>query len=309
MGEEILVPPRKFATSRLCEVSSFSTELMELHSEEPLLHILFIPGNPGIPSFYKEFIEAIYEIFEGSVSITAICHLSHTKESCANGRTFSLQDQINHKVDFINQELQDTGIPIVMVGHSIGSYICLEILKAMPLLGVKFTVALYPFLTLNKDSLKQSLIGLTSRSPILSTAASSLLRSLGLLPAPIKNLLVRGSLGPSWTAGAVEAVSTNLLQYQTMRNVLFMTRTEFEKLSEEPDWSFIRTKQDQIALLFGDDDHWGPLSLSEEISKWAPDADLAIEREGHTHAFCCTKAGSVWVAKHVAGLIKSRVLS
>ncbi|CAA6660618.1 unnamed protein product [Spirodela intermedia] len=296
MGEEILVPPRKFATSRLCEVSSFSTELMELHSEEPLLHILFIPGIQvhWIPSFYKEFIEAIYEIFEGSVSITAICHLSHTKESCANGRTFSLHDQINHKVDFINQELQDTGIPIVMVGHSIGSYICLEILKAMPLLGVKFTVALYPFLTLNKDSLKQSLIGLTSRSPILSTAASSLLRSLGLLPAPIKNLLVRGSLGPSWTAGAVEAVSTNLLQYQTMRNVLFMTRTEFEKLSEEPDWSFIRTKQDQIALLFGDDDHWGPLSLSEE---------------GHTHAFCCTKAGSVWVAKHVAGLIKSRVLS
>lgn len=45
-----------------------------------------------------------------------------------------------------------------------------------------------------------------------------------------------------------------------------------------------------------------------QISRWAPDADLAIEREGHTHAFCCTKAGSVWVADHVASLIKSRVL-
>ncbi|XP_078433880.1 alpha/beta-Hydrolases superfamily protein isoform X1 [Wolffia australiana] len=309
MGEQVAEPLRKFASSRICKVSGFSTELVEFHSEEPVLHILFIPGNPGIVSFYKKFIEAMYENFEGRASITGIGHVSHTKKTCVTRRTFSLQDQINHKVDFIKQELQDTKIPVIMVGHSIGSYICLEILKISPLQGVKLTVALYPFLTRNKGSFKQDFIGFISRSSILSAAVSTLSYSLGLLPTRVKSFLVRRSLGPSWTSSAVDIIATNLLEYQTMRSILFMTLTEFEELAEDPDWSFIRSKQGEIAILFGDDDHWGPLTLLEEISKQAPDVHLAVEKEGHTHAFCCTDAGSVWVADHVASLIKIRILS
>lgn len=44
-----------------------------------------------------------------------------------------------------------------------------------------------------------------------------------------------------------------------------------------------------------------------QIAKQVPDAALSIEREGHTHAFCCTEAGSLWVAEHVASLIKNKV--
>ncbi|XP_078433881.1 alpha/beta-Hydrolases superfamily protein isoform X2 [Wolffia australiana] len=288
MGEQVAEPLRKFASSRICKVSGFSTELVEFHSEEPVLHILFIPGNPGIVSFYKKFIEAMYENFEGRASITGIGHVSHTKKTCVTRRTFSLQDQINHKVDFIKQELQDTKIPVIMV---------------------KLTVALYPFLTRNKGSFKQDFIGFISRSSILSAAVSTLSYSLGLLPTRVKSFLVRRSLGPSWTSSAVDIIATNLLEYQTMRSILFMTLTEFEELAEDPDWSFIRSKQGEIAILFGDDDHWGPLTLLEEISKQAPDVHLAVEKEGHTHAFCCTDAGSVWVADHVASLIKIRILS
>lgn len=43
-----------------------------------------------------------------------------------------------------------------------------------------------------------------------------------------------------------------------------------------------------------------------QISKEVPGAVLGIEREGHTHAFSCTEAGSLWVAHHVANLIKTR---
>ncbi|MQM08101.1 hypothetical protein Taro_040952, partial [Colocasia esculenta] len=293
MAKEVLLSSqRKYVTTRLCNVSSFSTELMELHSDEPLLHVLFIPGNPGVISFYKDFIEAAYELLEG--------------KNGENGRTFSLHDQIDHKIDFINQELQNSEVPIVMVGHSIGCYICLEIFKRLPQ-QVKFTIGLYPFLTLNKDSLKQSMIGMAAGSPILCVAISSLSASLGLLPVWLTNGLVRRSLGHSWSSTAVQATCTHLLQYHTMRNVLFMAMTEFEKLSEEPDWAFMRAKQDQIALLFGVDDHWGPLSLFEEvkISRQVPSVALSVEREGHTHAFCCTEAGSLWVANHVVSLIKN----
>ncbi|KAJ4978837.1 hypothetical protein NE237_009617 [Protea cynaroides] len=40
------------------------------------------------------------------------------------------------------------------------------------------------------------------------------------------------------------------------------------------------------------------------ISKQALDVALSIERETHTHSFCCSEAGLIWVAQHVASLIK-----
>lgn len=38
------------------------------------------------------------------------------------------------------------------------------------------------------------------------------------------------------------------------------------QFSEEPDLSFMKTKQEQIAFLYGIDDHWGPLSVFEEVT-------------------------------------------
>ncbi|KAI4986585.1 hypothetical protein ZWY2020_019215 [Hordeum vulgare] len=97
-------------------------------------------------------------------------------------------------------------------------------------------------------------------------------------------------------------------RYHTMSNVLFMAKTKFLKLHEELDWNFIRAKQDQIAFLFGVDDHWGPLTHLEEISRHAPGVALSMEKEGHTHGYCCTEAGSFWVADYAANLIKNRML-
>ncbi|XP_072951014.1 uncharacterized protein [Typha angustifolia] len=299
---------RTRATSRICDISSFSSELLELNSKEPLLHVLFIPGNPGIVSFYRDFVEALYEELEGRASITAIGHISHGEKDLENGRLFSLDEQIDHKVNFIEQEFQNYERPLVLVGHSIGSYMCLEILKRLQQ-QVIFCIGLYPFLTVNKDSLKQSMIGMLARSSILSAAASSFIALLGSLPTSVLTSIVRRSLGPSWSVTAVDATCSHLLQYHTMRNVLFMAMTEFRKLLEDPDWAFMRRKENQIALLFGIDDHWGPLSHYEEVSRYAPGIALTIEREGHTHGYCCTEAGSAWVARYVANLIKNKILT
>ena len=77
------------------------------------------------------------------------------------------------------------------------------------------------------------------------------------------------------------------------------------RLSEVPDWSFMREKKSQMAFLFGVDDHWGPLHIYEEISNNVPGAVLAVERGGYTHAFSCTEVGSLWVAQHVSALINN----
>ncbi|XP_077241331.1 alpha/beta-Hydrolases superfamily protein isoform X2 [Tasmannia lanceolata] len=272
-GHTLLSKRRKHASIRLCSVSSFTTELLEMHSEDPSLHVLFIPGNPGVVSFYKDFVEALYDLLEGNASITAIGYISQTRKNWERGNLFSLQDQINHKVNFIGQELQNKDIPIVLVGHSIGSYISLETFKRLPQ-QVQYFIGLYPFLMLKTKSSWQSILEIITASQILSASISSIIALLGFFPISVSRFLVRKLLGQSWSSTAVEATCSHLLQYHTIRNVLYLTLTEFEKISEQ-----------------------------------APDVALSIEREGHTHSFCCTEAGSVWVARYVANLIKDRVLS
>ncbi|KAG7027176.1 hypothetical protein SDJN02_11187, partial [Cucurbita argyrosperma subsp. argyrosperma] len=102
---------------------------------------------------------------------------------------------------------------------------------------------------------------------------------------------------------ASEAACTYLLKYHVMRNILFMALSEFEKLSETPDWAFMKKSSRKLSFLFCMDDHWAPMHVFEEISKQIPEMDVSVEREGHTHAFCCSEAGSLYIAQHVASLI------
>ncbi|KAG8646974.1 hypothetical protein MANES_09G048600v8 [Manihot esculenta] len=232
---------------RLCTVSSYKTELLEICSDDPKLHVLFIPGNPGIVSFYKDFLESLYEFLGGSASVTAIGHISHTKKNWEHGRLFSLQQQIDHKV-----------------GHSIGSYISIETLRKTPE-KVKYCIGLYPFLMLNPLSEKQTDIKKVAESSILSALLSFSMASVGLLPRCASRIIVSNSIGKSWSATAVDAACSHLLRYHTFRNMIFMALTEFRKLSETPDWAFMRENQSKMAFLFGVGDHWGPLEMFDEV--------------------------------------------
>lgn len=297
---------KRRADFRLCSVSSYTTELLEIRADDPKFHVLFIPGNPGVVTFYKEFVESLYEVLGGHASVTAIGHISHTKKNWERGRLFSLEEQIDHKMDFIKQELENTEVPILLVGHSIGSYIAIDMFRRSSE-KVACCIGLYPFLALNPQSKKQSIIGKIAASRVLSVALSLIVASLRFLPIRALRLILTNSLGKSWSPAAVEAACSHLVQYHTMRNVLFMAMTEFRKLTETPDWAFVREKQEKLAFLFGVDDHWGPLQMFEEISKHVPGIAVSIDRV-HTHAFSCTEAGSSCVAKYVASLIENQLL-
>ncbi|KAF3441594.1 hypothetical protein FNV43_RR15509 [Rhamnella rubrinervis] len=263
MGQDVLQSKtRRQANFRLCNVSSYTTEIVEIHAGDPTFHVLLIPGNPGVVSFYKDFVESLYELLGGTVSVTAIGHISHTKKNWEHGRLFSLLEQTNHKMDFINQELQNDEVPIVLVGHSIGSYISIDLFRRIPE-KVRYCIGLYPFLALNTQSKQQTMIGKIAASPIVCVVLSYMVALLGMLPTYALRLIVKQSLGKSWSATAIEATCSHLA-----------------KLSETPDWAFMRAKHHKFAFLFGIDDHWGPLEMFEEISKEVPEIGVSIEREG-----------------------------
>ncbi|KAJ0973372.1 hypothetical protein J5N97_021331 [Dioscorea zingiberensis] len=116
---------------------------------------------------------------------------------------------------------------------------------------------------------------LITRSSFLNVTASYLVSFLGSFPAQFSRALVSKLLGQSWSTTAVDALYLDnlicrltylnkFMQYHTMRNVLFMVMTEFAKFSEEPDWTFMGEKLNQLALLFGIDDHWALLCHSSK---------------------------------------------
>ncbi|KAG6403863.1 hypothetical protein SASPL_136097 [Salvia splendens] len=99
------------------------------------------------------------------------------------------------------------------------------------------------------------------------------------------------------------------LQVVEMRIILLTIKSDLE---------FIKSKRNQIAFLFGLDDHWGPLHIYEEVvvcflwmsrlmRKQVPGACHDVEHEGYTHAFSCTAAGLIWVAYLVSNLIRNHL--
>lgn len=63
---------KRTVTPRLCRVSGSMTEVMEIQAETPKVHVLFIPGNPGVVSFYNDFLESLHQFLDGNASITGI---------------------------------------------------------------------------------------------------------------------------------------------------------------------------------------------------------------------------------------------
>ncbi|KAJ8754744.1 hypothetical protein K2173_012133 [Erythroxylum novogranatense] len=302
--EKFNCKPRRPVSFRLCNVSGYTTEVMEILSQDPSLHVLFVPGNPGIISFYKDFLEALYEFLGETASVTAIGHISQTEKNWERGKLFLLQEQIDHKVDFVRQQLLKDDLPIVLVGHSIGAYMSMETLKRYPE-KVIYCAGLYPYLMFNPLSKTQILYKKVFRLPVLCFLLSFCIASLGLLPKCATRLLVSKSVGKSWSATAIDATCSHLLRYHTFRNMLFLALGEFTELSGPLDWAFMRENKGKFAFLFGVDDHWGSLEMYEEISKQVPEISLSIERQGLIHNFCCTEAGSLWIARQVASFIKN----
>ncbi|KAG9134649.1 hypothetical protein Leryth_000971 [Lithospermum erythrorhizon] len=263
--DPLIQKTNKKATFRLCNVAGYKADLLEMHAKDPKFHVVFIPGNPGVISFYTDFLESLYELLGGSASITAIGNIGQTEKDWEKGKLFSLQDQIDHKVNFIEHEIEDVASPILLVGHSIGAHIAMEIYRRFQD-KVIYCIALYPFLAMNRESSAQMVISRISGSTILCYLVSSIVGLLGNLPTRASRFLVRKTIGSSWSSTAVEALCSHLFQYHTMRNVLFMVQTEFKELSGTPDWRFMRERKNQIAFLFGNDDHWGPLHMYEEVS-------------------------------------------
>ncbi|KAJ3613558.1 hypothetical protein NHX12_019805 [Muraenolepis orangiensis] len=113
---------------------------------------LVIPGNPGVVGFYKTFMQTLYASFGYGHPVWAVSHAGHcqpplsmdmVEDADVEGDIFGINGQIEHKLAFLRKHVP-TETRLVLLGHSIGCYIILDMMKRNPELQVLKAVMLFP---------------------------------------------------------------------------------------------------------------------------------------------------------------------
>lgn len=104
--------------------------------------ILFICGNPGLVDYYLEFLSTIHASSPSNYEVIGVGHEGHSPDQplpLTEGLNLishfgqralpTLAEQVERKiayVDHIHSE-HKPGIKLVLIGHSVGAYICQEV--------------------------------------------------------------------------------------------------------------------------------------------------------------------------------------
>uniref|UniRef100_H2Z650 Lipid droplet-associated hydrolase n=1 Tax=Ciona savignyi TaxID=51511 RepID=H2Z650_CIOSA len=99
-----------------------------------------IPGNPGCIRFYEKFADSLFS--KTKIPVWGISHVGHSKLPSVDltekdkyqhpGREdCGLSRQIALKVDFLRDEVFPVAEKVILVGHSIGCYIILQIMSKL----------------------------------------------------------------------------------------------------------------------------------------------------------------------------------
>lgn len=163
-------------------IDGCQTQVMRISARAPTKILLFIPGNPGIAGYYQEYLlhlhsnigglEIVCPSYPGHVSDidtrsnnsdqnndpASIINASHSNESKTIikkklSKPLSLQEQISHKVallDHVHSLYPDC--EIILGGHSLGSYMCLQLLHHRQNIAISKVIALFPTFHSMKDT-------------------------------------------------------------------------------------------------------------------------------------------------------------
>lgn len=259
----------------------------------PELLFLIIPGNPGVVDFYKTFMKTLHQKFDCRYPVWAVSHAGH----CAPPETmdmiedvpvmpmedvFGLNGQIEHKLAFLRENVS-RGTQLVLIGHSIGSYIILEMMKRDPELKVVKSVLLFPTI----ERMAQTPQGKVM-TPVLCHLryiAYLPIFLLSLLPERLKATLVKLVFGGLRSLDhSVVPATVSLISLDCAANAMYMGGQEMRKVLERDNFT-INQNLDKLVFYYGANDHWCPVQYYDEMKKDFPEGNIKLCNSGIRHAF------------------------
>ncbi|XP_063771384.1 lipid droplet-associated hydrolase [Pseudophryne corroboree] len=280
-------------------------ELQKTSDEAPpKLLFLIIPGNPGVVGFYRTFMESLYCGFNRQYPVWTLSHAGHCSPpagmdmTCDGDETedvFGLNGQIEHKLSFLRENVP-TEMKLVLIGHSIGCYIILEMLKRSADLKVLRSILLFPTI----ERMAQSPQGKVM-TPLLCSLRYIVYMPcylLSFLPEVMKTSLVKFALrGIKSVDEACVTASLNLFRMECAVNAMYMGSQEMVNVMER-DSETIKQNLSKLIFYYGATDAWCPVQYYEDIRRDFPKANIWLCEKGIRHAFVLDSS------KEVAAMIK-----
>lgn len=264
----------------------------QLHSGHKVLFLL-IPGNPGVVGFYRTFMQTLHSMFGYRHPVWAVSHAGHCvppdpmdmvddTSLAAERDVFGINGQIEHKLAFLRRYVpRETSL--VLVGHSIGCYIILDMMKRDPELKVLKAVMLFP--TIERMALSPQGRVMTPVLCQMRYVAYLPLFLLSLLPECLKSSLIKLVFGRIRSLDhTVLQPTVGLLSGDCAANAMYMGGQEMKKVLERDNVT-IRKHLKKLIFYYGATDHWCPVQYYHDIKQDFPNGDFRLCENGFRHAF------------------------
>ncbi|PVU92539.1 hypothetical protein BB559_003675 [Furculomyces boomerangus] len=273
----------------------------------PRIVLLMIPGNPGLIAFYSEFLSAIHNQ-NPDIEIIGVSHQGHTIFEADSGelvvpsQVHSFNHQISH-IKLLFKEITSiysrnstnkTDIPapkFVLCGHSVGAYICQEVLKEYPQ-HVNKVISLFPTVmhiqkTPNGQNLRWLFKPFIYTIRKLNAPRPCYNRNKQMLKISTKNLTL--------------ALSFSFNTRQTLMNCLNMAHGEMSTILDL-DTNTYEKYGDRFIMYYGTSDSWVPLNHFETMKTYNRKGKVYLCEKNLSHSFVLNQ--SFQMAEYVNQWIK-----
>ncbi|XP_064159510.1 lipid droplet-associated hydrolase isoform X2 [Anguilla rostrata] len=285
----------------------------KLHST-PRVVFLLIPGNPGVVGFYRTFLQTVHQAFGRRHPVWAVSHAGHCAPPGSMRMTtagspgmqiedvFGLNGQVEHKLAFLREHVPREA-KLVLIGHSIGCYIIIEMMKRDPELQVLKSVLLFP--TIER-------MAVTPQGRVMTPVLRQL-RYVAYLPVFLLSLLPQ-SLQATVVKVALRAVrcldlsvipaALSLFNVDCAANAMYMGSQEMVQVLGRDD-STIRQNLDKLIFYYGATDSWCPVQYYQDVRADFPRGNIRLCGKGYRHAFVLDAGAEVaamvteWVRQDV----------
>ncbi|KAM6912942.1 lipid droplet-associated hydrolase [Xenentodon cancila] len=279
-----------YCCGAITEVLKFGS--CQLKSEHKVL-FLIIPGNPGIVGFYRTFMQALHGLLGHQYPVWAVSHAGHCAppdsmdmvedaSTTAEKDVFGLNGQVEHKLTFIRKRVpRETSL--VLVGHSIGCYMILEMMRRNPELRVVRAIMLFPTI----ERMAQTPQGKVM-TPVLCQLrylAYLPVFLLSLLPECVQAALIKLMFSgiPSLDQCTIQP-TVELLSGDCAANSMYLGGQEMRTVLERDNIT-IRKHLDKLLFYYGATDHWCPVRYFHDMKRDFPLGDFRLCEKGFRHAF------------------------
>lgn len=239
--------------------------------------IYFIPGNPGLCSFYVPFLENLYQSLSSENIQVSILGVSFAgfPPNMPTERFITLAEQVEHKIRIFKRISSDCNSEekqpwlqfydkpeFIVMGHSLGAYCAVEVLKQCSA-SISAVYYLFPaFAHIAKSRKGSHLVhfsGLSFMPKVISYLALAL---HFFLPRPWIRTLVSKTTGLS-NPGLDIAVE-EVLHPRTVETIIGLAFEEMYCIGNLED-DFWETYGKKCLCYFGSDDPWMLNEIRDEI--------------------------------------------